>query len=103
MYHKCIIENHMMYGSWDMECDRFFLTLTVFCPFTPLTTWKIIILIKWKKQLERLSFYTCVPSMKIICFPRYEAWQTEIFVDLGPFCPFTPITNPENQNFEKMK
>ena len=22
LYHKCINENHMMYGCWDMECDR---------------------------------------------------------------------------------
>ena len=22
LYHKCINENHMMYGSWYMECDR---------------------------------------------------------------------------------
>ena len=22
LYHKYINENHMMYGSWDMECDR---------------------------------------------------------------------------------
>ena len=30
--HKCIInENHMMYGSWDMECDR-----QNFCHFGPL-------------------------------------------------------------------
>ena len=41
--HKCTINDNHMYGSWDMKRDRhnvlsFF---TVFCPFTPLTTWKI--------------------------------------------------------------
>ena len=33
----------------------------VFCPFTPLASQKIKILKKWKKRLEILSFYTCVP------------------------------------------
>ena len=36
--HTCTInENHMMYGSWDMECNRLnFLSLwTVFCIFLP--------------------------------------------------------------------
>ena len=31
-----INENHMMYGSWDMECDRhFFVILDHFFPFYP--------------------------------------------------------------------
>ena len=52
--HRCNInDNHMMYGSWDTEHDRL--------PFYPLTTQKIIILKKWKKHLEILSFYTCAP------------------------------------------
>ena len=43
--------SHMMYGSWDTECDRpsFLLFWTIFCPFTPLKTQKTKILKKWKK------------------------------------------------------
>ena len=62
--HMCTInDNHMMYGSWDMEHDRLnFLSFwTIFCTFTPLTTQKIKILKKWKNHLEILSLYTCVP------------------------------------------
>ena len=46
-----INDNHIMYGSWDIKCDRqIFLSLwAIFCPFTPLTTQKIKILKKWKK------------------------------------------------------
>ena len=34
--HICTInDSHMMYGFWDIECDR-----QNFCPFTPLTTLK---------------------------------------------------------------
>ena len=44
-------DNHMIYGSWDTKCNRqIFLSFwTIFCPFTPLTTWKMKILKKWKK------------------------------------------------------
>ena len=53
-----INDNHIMYGSWDMECDRqnCLSFWTLFYPCTPpLTTQKIKIL------KEILSFYTCVP------------------------------------------
>ena len=65
-----INDNHMMYGSWDMEHDgqNFLSFWTVFCPFTPLTTWKIKILKNWKKYLEISSFYTSVPKIMIICY-----------------------------------
>ena len=58
-----INDDHMMYGSWDMECHRqnFLPFQTIFCPFTTLTTQKIKILKKWKKCLYILSFYTCTP------------------------------------------
>ena len=54
-----INDNRIMYGSWDMKNDGH--DWTVFCHFTPLTTRKIKILKNWKKCLEILSFYTCVP------------------------------------------
>ena len=62
--HMCTInDNHIMYGFWDIKCDRqnFLSFWTIFCPFTPLTTQKIKILKKWKNHLEILSLYTCVP------------------------------------------
>ena len=56
-------DNHMIYGSWDMEHDgqNLLSFWTIFCTFTPLTTRKIKILKKWKKHLEILSLYTSVP------------------------------------------
>ena len=70
--HLCTTnDNHVMYGSWNMEHGRqnFLSFWTIFCPFTPLTSWKIKIMRKWKNKkqtnkqthLEILSFYTCVP------------------------------------------
>ena len=64
MIHICIInDNHMMYGSWDMERHRqnFLSFWTSFCPFIPLWTQKIQILEKWTIHLKKLSFYKCVP------------------------------------------
>ena len=43
----------MMYGFWDMECDRyFFVILVYFLPFYPSNNSKIKILKKWKKKPE---------------------------------------------------
>ena len=65
-----IHDNHMMYGFWDMERDgQYFLSFwTVFCSFIPLTTRKIKLLKKWKKNLTMSSFYTNVPKIMIICY-----------------------------------
>ena len=89
--HMCTInDNHMMYRSWDMECDRqnFLSSWTVFCPFTALTTWKIKILQKWKKHLEILTFYTSVSQMTIIWCMVPEIWSvTDVIFILGYFLP----------------
>ena len=62
--HMCTInDNHIMYGSWDMECNGHNF-LNCFVPFylpPPLTTQTIKIFKKWKKHLKILSFYTRVP------------------------------------------
>ena len=71
-----INDNHMMYGSWDVECggQNFLSFWTIFCPFTPLTTWKMKILKKWKSFLEISSFYNSGPKIMIICFTVPEIW-----------------------------
>ena len=45
--HMCTInEDHMIYGSWNITCDRqkFSTFWAISCPLSPLTTWKIKIL-----------------------------------------------------------
>ena len=65
--HKCTKNYYqMMYGSWDMVCDRcncYFSLWTIFCPFTLLTAPKKKNLKKWKQRLEISSFYICVPNI----------------------------------------
>ena len=71
-------DDYMMYGSWDMECNRqIFLSFwTIFCLFTPLTSQKIKTLKKWKKCLEILSFYFFFP------FTSLTARKIKIFKKL---------------------
>ena len=49
-------DDHMMYGSWDMEWDGIFIILDYFCSFTPLTTQKTKILKKWKNAHRYYHF-----------------------------------------------
>ena len=76
-----INENHMMCGSWDMECDweNVLSFWTVFCPFT---TQKIKILQKWKKKSHKISFYASVPKIMIICYtvPEIRHMTDVIFI-----------------------
>ena len=82
--HMCTINDiHMMYGVWDINCDKqnFSSFWTVFCRFNLLTTWKIKILKNWKKHLEISSFYTSVPKIMIICYTVPEIWcVTDVIV-----------------------
>ena len=70
--HMCTInEKHMMYGSWDIECDGcncYFSFWTIFCPFTPLIAPKMKISKKRNKCLEMRSFYTSLPKIMTICY-----------------------------------
>ena len=80
-----INENHMMYGFWDMEHDRYnLIILDYFLPFYPLTNPDILQKKPW----------CMVPTIQS---------ATEFSLVLDHFLPFAPPNNPENENFEKMK
>ena len=92
-----INDSHMMYGSWDMKCDRqnFLSFWTIFCPFTTLTTRKIKILKNWKKKPGD----TIILHMCIINYNRmmYSSWDIkrdgQNFLSFWTvFCLFTPLT-----------
>ena len=66
--HMCTInDNHMMYGSSDIECDRqnFFVILDHYLPFYPPNSPKHQNFEKKKQKNEKtvleISFYTSVP------------------------------------------
>ena len=86
--HMCTInDNHMTYGSWNMECDghNFLSFWTIFCPFTPLTAWKIKIKKKWKQHLEISPFYKSVPKIMIVCYTVPEIWHVTDVIVIFPF------------------
>ena len=58
---------------------------------SPLKTWKIRNLKKWRKLLEISSFYTCLPKTTDILFCNFESF----------FALLLPPNNLKNQNFEK--
>ena len=59
--HKCMIHhNHIIYGSWDINCKTDFLSSwTIFFPFTPLTAVKLKIA-KNEKNIWRYHNFTKV-------------------------------------------
>ena len=105
----------MVYCSWDMAhngCDCYFSFWAISCSFTSLTARKIQIekKKKWKKRLEILSFYNCVPKLTIICYTVPEIWHmtdvtifhSEPFFGLLPPPPPPPYPLP-NTRWIKIK
>ena len=76
--HNCTKNHyHILYCSWDMirdRCNCYFSFWAIFCPLTPLTAQNIKIFKKWKKHLEKLSFYICVPKSMIRWCTVPEIW-----------------------------
>ena len=75
---KCTInENPVMYDSWNMKRDRqIFLSFwTISCPFASLTTRKIKILKKWKKQLEFWAIFYPFISLTAQTIKILKKWK----------------------------
>ena len=104
--HMCTInDNHMMYDSWDIECDgQIFLSFwTTFCPFTPIKTQKIKICKNWKKHLKILSFMYDV--WLVVCIvPEIWSKTDRFFCYFGPFfCTFILLTTWKIKILKKWK
>ena len=95
--HMCTInDNHMMYGSWDMKCDRqnFLSFWTISCLFTPITTKKIKILENWQKtSWDIIILHKCTKNHDYMLIVP-EIWHITdvLYFILGYFCPFTSPT-----------
>ena len=106
--------NHMMYGSWEMERNRwnFFSFSILFGPFTlpqsallpPQQTRKSKV---WEHEKKTpgdiIILHKCTINDNHTWFLRYEARQTELFVILGHFLTFDPPNNPKTKNLKKTK
>ena len=112
--HMCTInDNHMIYGSWDINCNRqiFFVILGNFLLFYPPNNPKNKSFQKKKKKkkkyLEISSFYTSVPKLMIIGYTVLEIWcVTNVIVvfHFGQFFAlFHPSNSQKNQNLKTKK
>ena len=106
MYLKC-----HSYEVWSLRYEvqwtEFFVILSHFLHFYPLTTRKIKILKKCKKQqlleISPLSFYTNVPKIMIICytFPEIRHMMDVIFVfHFGLIFGLLPPKQPKKSKFK---
>ena len=102
-----INEDHMIYDSWNIRCDRqtFLTFLSIFCFFSPLTTWKIKILTSKKTPGDIVILHICTinDNHMIYGFWDVEHVMDRIFVILDHILHFYPPKNPKNQNFKKIK
>ena len=89
LYICTINNNHMMYGSCDMECNRqnFFVILDHFSPFYPSNNPKNENFEKIKKDWRHYHFTQLYHKWQSydVWFLRYEAWLTQFFVILDWF------------------
>ena len=106
--HRCIKnENHMMYGSWEMECARhnFLSFWAILYTFTLLTIQEITILKKMKKTLEDIKLKLCTTNDDHMI---YGSWDVEsnihnFLLFWAIFCPFTPLTTRKIKILKKNK
>ena len=95
----------MMYGSWDIKCDRqnSLSFWTIFCPFTPYKPTKSKF---WKMKETPGDIITLHKCTKNHDHKLYCSWDMAhdgyncYFSFRTIFCPFN---SPKNQNFKKMK
>ena len=105
-YMCTINEDHMIYDSWNIRCDRqtFLTFLSIFCFFSPLTTWKIKILTSKKTPGDIVILHICTINDNHMI---YSSWDIEhdrqFFVILNCFLPFTlpPPHRPKKSKFLK--
>ena len=102
-----INEDHIIYGSWNIRCDRQkFLTFwAIFYPFSPLTTWKIKILTLKKTPGDIIILHICTINYNHM---MYSSWDKEHdrhnFLPFWTvFCPFTPLWTQKIKIFKKME
>ena len=103
-YMCTINEDHMIYGSWNIRCDKqiFFTFWAIFCPYCPLTTWKIKIL-TLKKNPGDIVILHISPYITIIwCMvPEIRSTTDIIFCHSGPFFALLHPMDLENQKILK--
>ena len=106
-YMCTINEDHMIYGSWNIRCDRQkFLTFwAIFCPFNPLTTWKIKILTLKKAPGDIIILHICTINDNHMMYGSWDIKHDRLNFLLvwTIFCPFTPLRAKKIKIFKKIE
>ena len=104
-YMCAINEDHMIYGSWNIQSNRqkFLIFWAIFCPFSPLTIWKIKILTLKKTPGDIIILHICTINYNHM---MYGSWDMEHdrqnFLSFWTiFCPFTPLTTQKIKILKK--
>ena len=103
--HKCTInDNHMIYGSWDINCNRQ-IFLVIFGYFLPFYPQKMkISQIEKKKHLETSSFNTSVPKIMVTGYTVPVCAGCNCYFSLRTiFYPFTPLTGRKMKKSKNWK
>ena len=98
-------DNHMMYCSWDMECDRQYFILGHFLPFYPTKNLKNKIFSKIEKKKTPgnvIILHLCTTNDNHMMYGSwYMEHDTEFFVMADYFLHFHPPNNPWKSKFWK--
>ena len=100
-----INDNHMIYGSWDIECGgQSFLSFWDIFSLLPSNNPKNQNLEKMEKRPGDIILHMCT-IMKIIWYMVPEIWKvTEIFLSFWIiFCPFIPLKTQKIKILNKLK
>ena len=106
LHMRNINDNHMMYGSWDMKCNKqnFLSFRVMFCPFTPLTSQKITIFLKMTTtpgDIIILHKCTINDNHMIYGFRDMKCNSQNILWFWAIFCHFTPLTTQKIKILKK--
>ena len=90
----------LRYRAWQTE-----IVWVIFCPFTPLKTWKIRIKKKWKnyRRCPHFKHVYQKPQSFMVRFLKYGVRRTEFCYFLAIFCPFTPLITWKIKILKKWK
>ena len=107
-----INENHMMYDSWDMECNRqnVFFIFSHFFPFYPLIIpaekWKYLKKKKKKSCGDIIILHKCTKNHDHMLYCSWDMGHDRsncYFSFWTIFCPFIPLTAPKIKISKKLK
>ena len=102
--------DHMLCCSWDTThdgCNCYFSFWAIFCPFTPITAWKMKISKKWKKMPgDIIILHKCTKNHNHMIYCSWDMERDRIFYFLlfrTIFWLFIPLKTQKIKILKKWK